>query len=165
MQPKAGMTETPKRKTAPETDPVEAENGKTTPEISLTETSTSKTGGEMVEEKRLTASKTVNKGGRPPKAASTTAVTWSVRGVERETRAIIEKAAERAGKNLGQYLNDDVRSFAQSQISQAEAAGQAVGSPKDLQVQVEQLTQLVEGIAARMNEPARKGFWQRVFGN
>ena len=159
------MTETPKRKTAPETDPVEAENGKTTPEISLTETSTSKTGGEMVKEERLTASKTVNKGGRPPKAASTTAVTWSVRGVERETRAIIEKAAERAGKNLGQYLNDDVRGFAQSQISQVEAAGQAVASPKDLQVQVEQLTQLVEGIAARMNEPARKGFWQRVFGN
>ena len=119
----------------------------------------------MVEEERLTASKTVNKGGRPSKAASTTAVTWSVRGVERETRAIIEKAAERAGKNLGQYLNDDVRGFAQSQISQAEAAGQAVASPKDLQVQVEQLTQLVEGIAARMNEPARKGFWQRVFGN
>ena len=82
-----------------------------------------------------------------------------MRGAERETRAIIEKAAERAGKNLGQYLNDDVRGFAQSQISQA------VASPKDLQVQVEQLTQLVEGIAARMNEPARKGFWQRVFGN
>ena len=80
-------------------------------------------------------------------------------------KAIIEKAAERAGKNLGQYLNDDVRGFAQSQISQTEAAGQAVASPKDLQVQVEQLTQLVEGIAARMNEPARKGFWQRVFGN
>ena len=88
-----------------------------------------------------------------------------MRGVERETRAIIEKAAERAGKNLGQYFNDDVRGFAQSQISQAEAVGQAVASPKDLQVQVEQLTQLVEGIAARMNEPARKGFWQRVFGN
>ena len=165
MQPKDGMTETPGRKTAPESSPAEAENGKTAPETSLTETSTSKTGGELVEGERLTASKTVNKGGRPPKAASTTAVTWSVRGVERETRAIIEKAAERAGKNLGQYLNDDVRGFAQSQISQAEAAGQAVASPKDLQVQVEQLTQLVEGIAARMNEPARKGFWQRVFVN
>lgn len=159
------MTETPKRKTVPGISPVEAEIGKTTTEISLTETSTSKTGGEIVEEEGLTVSKTVNKGGRPPKAASTTAVTWSVRGVERETRAIIEKAAERAGKTLGQYLNDDVRSFAQSQISQAEAAGQAVASPKDLQVQVEQLTQLVEGIAARMNEPASKGFWQRVFGS
>ena len=155
MQPKAGMTETPKRKTAPATDPVEAENGKITPEISLTETSTSKTGGEMVEEERLTASKTVNKGGRPPKAASTTAVTWSVRGVERETRAIIEKAAERAGKNLGQYLNDDVRGFAQSQISQAEAAGQAVASPKDLQVQVEQLTQLAGRRHCRPHERAR----------
>lgn len=165
MQPKVGMTETPESKTVPENGLPEAENGQTTPESSLTKTATSKTGGEIIEQERLTASKTVNKGGRPPKVASTTAVTWSVRGVERETRAIIEKAAERAGKTLGQYLNDDVRGFAQSQISQAEAAGQAVASPKDLQVQVEQLTQLVEGIAARMNEPARKGFWQRVFGN
>jgi hypothetical protein len=158
------MTETPERKTTPQIGPVEAENGETSPEISLTETSTSKTGGELAVPDRLTAGKTVNKGGRLPKSASSTAVTWSVRGVERETRAVIEKAAERAGKNLGQYLNDDVRGFAQSQISQAEDAGQAVASPKDLQVQVEQLTQLVEGIAARMNEPARKGFWQRVFG-
>ena len=164
MQPETGMTETPASKTAAENGLTEAENGKTTSEISLTETSTGKAGGEMLETERLTSSKTANKGGRPPKPASTTAVTWSVRGVERETRAIIEKAAERAGKNLGQYLNDDVRGFAQSQISQAEAAGQAVASPRDLQVQVEQLTQLVEGIAARMSEPARKGFWQRLFG-
>lgn len=164
MQPEAGMTETPKSKTTPESGLTGVENGQTTSESSLTETSTSKTGGETVESERLTASKTTNKGGRPPKPASSTAVTWSVRGVERETRAVIEKAAERAGKNLGQYLNDEVRGFAQSQISQAEAAGQAVASPKDLQVQVEQLTQLVEGIAARMNEPARKGLWQRLFG-
>ena len=164
MQPEDGMTETPASKTAPENGLTEAGNGKTIPENGLTETSTSKTGGETTEPERLTGSKTANKGGRPPKAASSTAVTWSVRGVERETRAIIEKAAERAGKNLGQYLNDDVRGFAQSQISQAEAVGQAVASPRDLQVQVEQLTQLVEGIAARMNEPARRGFWQRVFG-
>ena len=164
MQPEDGMTETPASKTAPENSLTEAGNGKTSPENGLTETSTSKTGGKITETERLTESNTVNKGGRPPKPASTTAVTWSVRGVERETRAIIEKAAERAGKNLGQYLNDDVRGFAQSQLSQAEAAGQAVASPRDLQVQVDQLTQMVEGIAARMNEPARRSLWQRVFG-
>jgi uncharacterized protein (DUF1778 family) len=164
MQPEAGMTETPESKTRLEGGLTEAGNSTTAPEISLTETSTGKTGGEMPETERLTGSKTANKGGRPPKPASSTAVTWSVRGVERETRAIIEKAAERAGKTLGQYLNDDVRGFAQSQISQAQAAGQAVASPRDLQVQVEQLTQLVEGIAARMNEPARKGLWKRLFG-
>lgn len=164
MQPETGMTETPASKTDPKNGLTEGENSTTTLESSLTETSTSKTGVETSEPERLTASKTPNKGGRPPKAVSSTAVTWSVRGVERETRAIIEKAAERAGKTLGQYLNDDVRGFAQSQISQAEAAGQAVASPRDLQVQVEQLTQMVEGIAARLAEPERKGFWQRVFG-
>jgi hypothetical protein len=31
-------------------------------------------------------------------------------------------------------------------------------------VQVEQLTHMVEGIAARLAEPARKSFWQHVFG-
>ena len=44
-------------------------------------------------------------------------VTWSVRGVERETRAVIEKASDRVGKTLGQFLNDDVRGFAQGQLS------------------------------------------------
>lgn len=37
---------------------------------------------------------------------------WSIRGVERDTRSVIEKAAERAGKTIGQYTNEDVRSFA-----------------------------------------------------
>lgn len=164
MQPEPGTTETPASKTGPEEVPATPENEATTAESGLTEINTSKTGAETAEGKRLTESKTGKKSGRPPKPTSSTAVTWSVRGVERETRAMIEKAAERAGKTLGQYLNDEVRGFAQGQLSQAEATGQAVASPRDLQVQVEQLTQLVEGIAARMNEPARKGFWQRVFG-
>ncbi|SHJ85319.1 hypothetical protein SAMN02745146_0352 [Hymenobacter daecheongensis DSM 21074] len=164
MQPESRLTETQNGKTMTETSLTETENSQTTLENSLTETITSKTGGEVDEKERLIEGKTGKKGGRPPKPVSSTAVTWSVRGVERETRSIIEKAAERAGKNLGQYLNDDVRGFAQGQLSQAEATGQALVSPRDLQVQVEQLTQMVEGIAARMNEPARKSFWQRVFG-
>ena len=164
MQPEFGMTETSASKTGTEETPTTPENELITAESGLTETNTSKTEGENADSERLTESKTGKKSGRPAKSASSTAVTWSVRGVERETRAVIEKAAERAGKTLGQYLNDEVRGFAQSQLSQAEATGQAVASPRDLQVQVEQLTQLVEGIAARMNEPARKGFWQRVFG-
>ncbi len=164
MQPEPGTTETPTSKTAPENSATAPENEGPAAETRLTETNTSKTGGETTEGERLTESKTAKKGGRPLKPASSTAVTWSVRGVERETRAVIEKAAERAGKTLGQYLNDDVRGFAQGQLSQAEATGQAVASPRDLQVQVEQLTQMVEGIAARLNEPARRSLWQRMFG-
>ena len=164
MHPEPGTTETQTSKTAPESSSSAPESEGPVAEIRLTEINTSKTGGEIVEEKRLTESKTAKKGGRSHRPASSTAVTWSVRGVERETRAVIEKAADRAGKTLGQFLNDDVRGFAQGQLSQVEATGQAVASPRDLQVQVEQLTQLVEGIAARMNEPARRSLWQRVFG-
>ena len=164
MQPETRLTETPNGKTTPETSLTEAENSQTTPESSLTETSTGNTGGEIIDKERLTEGKTAKKGGRPSKPVSTTAVTWSVRGVERETRALIEKAADRAGKTLGQYFNDEVRGFVQGQLSQAEATGQALVSPRDLQVQVEQLTQMVEGIAARLNEPARRTLWQRVFG-
>jgi hypothetical protein len=163
MKPKARQTETANGKTDPQNSFTTTENGKTTPEISLTETGTGKTAVVAGENEGLTASKTGNKGGRPAKPASTTAVTWSVRGVERETRALLEKAAARTNKTMGQYFNDEVRAFVQSQLSQAEAP-QLPASPRDLQVQVEQLTQLVEGIASRLAEPARKSLWQRVFG-
>jgi hypothetical protein len=163
MPPKKRRTETPNGQTGLQNGLTTAEIGKTEPVISLTETGNGKT--EVLEEENegLTASKTRNKGGRPAKPASTTAVTWSVRGVERETRAMLEKAAARTDKTMGQYFNDEVRAFVQGQLSQAEAP-QLPASPRDLQVQVEQLTQMVEGIAARLAEPARKGLWQRVFG-
>lgn len=163
MPPKTRLTETPNGKTTPENGLTTAENSKTTPEISLTETGAGKTGVVEEESEGLTTGKTSNKGGRPAKPASTTAVTWSVRGVERETRAMLEKAAARADKTMGQYFNDEVRAFVQGELSQAEAP-QLPASPRDLQVQVEQLTQMVESIAARLAEPARKSLWQRVFG-
>ncbi len=163
MPPKIRLTETPNGKTGPRNGLTTPEISKTTAENSLTETGTSKTGVAEEESEGLTVSKTGNKGGRPAKPASTTAVTWSVRGVERETRAMLEKAATRADKTMGQYFNDEVRAFVQSQLSQTEAP-QLPASPRDLQVQVEQLTQLVEGIASRLAEPARKSLWQRVFG-
>jgi hypothetical protein len=47
-------------------------------------------------------------------------VTWSIRGVERDTRAVIEKAAERAGKTIGQYVNEDIRSLVQGQFTQSQ---------------------------------------------
>lgn len=88
-------------------------------------------------------------------------VTWSIRGVERDTRTIIERAADRAGKTLGQYINEDVRSLAQGQLIQT----QLPAAPVDIQNQIDYLTKIVEGIATRLPEQSRKSFWQRVFGN
>jgi hypothetical protein len=170
MEPEARPTETENSKTGTQYGLTEVENSKTDSqdgltvvENSLTEINIGKTAPIEEENEGTTPSKTGSKSGRAAKPASTTAVTWSIRGVERETRAMLEKAAVRADKTMGQYFNDEVRAFVQSELSQTEAS-QLPASPRDLQVQVEQLTQMVEGIAARLAEPARKGFWQRVFG-
>lgn len=145
MQPQDAETE-------PELSITLAESGATEPELSATPAESDAT------EPEQNITKPKSKGGRPRKAPDTGL--WAIRGVDIETRAIVEKTAQRAGKTMGQFVNEDVRSFCQGQLTQS----QLPASPRDLQVQVEQLTQLVEGIAARMAEPARKGFWQRVFG-
>lgn len=87
-------------------------------------------------------------------------VTWSIRGVERDTRAVIEKAAERAGKTIGQYVNEDIRSLVQSQLTQS----QLPAAPVDIQNQIDQLTRMIETLTNRMPEPGKKSFWQRLFG-
>ena len=86
-------------------------------------------------------------------------VTWPIRGVEQDTRLVIEKAAERAGKTIGQYINEDVRSFAQSQLAQTRLPA----APVDIQNQIEHLTAIIESIANRMPEQGKKSFWKRLF--
>ncbi|AUD06795.1 hypothetical protein [Spirosoma pollinicola] len=83
-------------------------------------------------------------------------VTWSIRGVERDTRSVIEKAAERAGKTMGQYVNEDIRSLVQGQLSQS----QLPAAPVDLQNQMDHLTKMVEALTNRMPEQGKKSFWQ-----
>ena len=104
-----------------------------------------------------THSEKPSKMGRPPRK-SAAPVPWSVRGIEADTRRVIEKAAERTGKTIGQYINEDVRSFAQSQLTQP----QLPAAPVDIQNQIDHLTKIVEGIANRMPEQSKKSFWQRL---
>ena len=156
----------PKGATKPELSVTPAAGAATEPELSITLPETAATEPELnlataetaETEPEQNTTKPKAKGGRPRKAPDTGL--WAIRGVDMETRAIVEKTAQRAGKTIGQFVNEDMRSFCQGQLTQS----QLPASPRDLQVQVEQLTRLVEGIAARMSEPARKGFWQRVFG-
>lgn len=56
-------------------------------------------------------SPTSSKGGRPTRQTPEPPK-WTVRGVEPETRRVIEKAAERTGKTLGQFFNDELREAA-----------------------------------------------------
>jgi hypothetical protein len=103
------------------------------------------------------APKAKGKGGRTRRAPDVGL--WAVRGVDLETRAIIEKGANRAGKTMGQYINEDVRGLVQGQLSQT----QLPAAPVDIQNQIDHLTKMVEGIANRMPEQGKKSFWQRLF--
>jgi len=102
--------------------------------------------------------KTKGKGGRTRRAPDVGL--WAVRGVDLETRAIIEKGASRAGKTIGQYVNEDVRSLVQGQLTQP----QLPAAPVDIQNQIDHLTKMVEGIANRMPEQGKKSFWRRLLG-
>jgi hypothetical protein len=151
-KPELRITPAAEAATEPELSITLPETAATEPELSLATAETAET------EPEQNTNKPKAKGGRPRKAPDTGL--WAIRGVDMETRAIVEKTAQRAGKTIGQFVNEDMRSFCQGQLTQS----QLPASPRDLQVQVEQLTQMVEGIASRLAEPARKGFWQRVFG-
>ncbi len=93
-----------------------------------------------------------------PARQSAAPVPWSVRGVEADTRRAIEKAAGRVGKTIGQYLNEDVRGFAQGQLTQTRLPA----APVDIQNQIDHLTQMVEGIANRLPEQ-RQPYWHKSF--
>ncbi len=79
------------------------------------------------------APKLKGKGGRTRRAPDVGL--WAVRGVDLETRAIIEKGASRAGKTIGQYVNEDVRSLVQGQLTQT----QLPAAPVDNQNQIDHL--------------------------
>lgn len=82
--------------------------------------------------------------GRPPRT-TTAPVTWSVRGVSRETRLVLEQGAERAGKTLGQYLNEDVRKLVERHVQRQEPAS------SNLQAEIQYLRQLVENLTTMLS--------------
>lgn len=131
------------------------QDGKTESSLSTTSAQNGKTESNL----STTPAKEPGKVGRPSRKGKTP-TPWSIRGVERDTRSVIDKAAERAGKTIGQYINEDVRSFAQSQLTQT----QLPAAPADIQNQIDHLTTIIESMASQMPEQGKKSFWNRLFG-
>lgn len=110
-----------------------------------------------------------NKGGRPTKANKPTP--WSIKGVDTESRAIITKAAERAGKTIGEYISNEVREYASGQIKkgkQPPASPSDVASMIDAQLKtlrVDIATDIAEAVRkATADSPERRGIFARWFG-
>jgi uncharacterized protein (DUF1778 family) len=71
------------------------------------------------------------KGGRPARQTPEPPK-WTVRGIEPETRRVIEKAAERTGKTLGQFFNDELREAATNVLK---IGNQPPARPEDLVIE------------------------------
>jgi hypothetical protein len=104
-------------------------------------------------------SPTKSRGGRPRRSPDVTP--WTVRGVDAETRTAIEKAATRAGKTIGQYINEDVRSFAQEQLKKGTTPPM---KQEDLRTELDDIKTMIASLADRMPAQEKRGFLSRLFG-
>jgi hypothetical protein len=102
---------------------------------------------------------TKSKGGRPRRAPDV--APWTVRGVDAETRTAIEKASTRAGKTIGQYMNEDVRSFAQDQLKKGKTPPMR---QEDIRTELDDIKSMIANLAEKIPAPEKKGFLNRLFG-
>lgn len=72
-----------------------------------------------------------NKGGRPPKDG-TEPPKWTIRRVDLETRAIIEKAASKRSMTLGEFFNQEVREYCTGQIKKSKLPPASPTDVKDM---------------------------------
>ena len=99
------------------------------------------------------------KGGRPRRAPDVGL--WTVRGVDLETRTAIEKAAKRSGKTIGQYVNEDLRQYAQDQLKKG---SQPPMRQEDIRTELDDIKGMITQLADRIPPQEKRGFFQRLFG-
>lgn len=99
------------------------------------------------------------KGGRPRRAPDVGL--WTVRGVDLETRTAIEKAAQRNGKTIGQYVNEDLRQYAQDQLKKG---SQPPMRQEDIRTELDDIKGMITQLADRLPIQEKRGFFQRLFG-
>ncbi|WP_240699525.1 hypothetical protein [Spirosoma sordidisoli] len=98
------------------------------------------------------------KGGRPRRAPDVGL--WTVRGVDLETRTAIEKAAQRSGKTIGQYVNEDLRQYAQDQLKKG---SQPPMRQEDIRTELDDIKGMITKLADRLPTQEKRGFFQRLF--
>lgn len=123
---------------------------KTKPELSITEVVTND-----LQPKEI---KKENKGGRPRRAPDVGL--WTVRGVDLETRTAIEKAAKRSGKTIGQYVNEDLRYYAQEQLTKGE---QPLMLREDIRTELDDIKGMIAHLSEKLPSQEKKSFLQRLF--
>jgi hypothetical protein len=115
------------------------------------------------------------KRGRPARETPE-AAKWSLRGVEPETRTALNKAADKLGKTIGEFFNEDLRVYA-TEILQGQPSSPPA-APRDIEQMIEaKMTTMGDTLSAKLIEhitsqiqnakPAdepKKGLLARILG-
>lgn len=107
-----------------------------------------------------------NQVGRPPRDTPEPEK-WTIKGVDRDSRAIIQKVAARSGKPLDRWFNEDLRELLQTQLKKG-SANTTIAKPEELvltlfdqlksESKAEQSEELKAIRQALENKPA--SFWE-----
>jgi len=89
------------------------------------------------------------------KKRTTESDTWTVRGVSQSTRAAVRIAARKAGKPMGQWIEETLIHAAVDQSSHAHVPAPRIEDA---------LAKIVERLEAIEGRPQPRGFWSRMFG-
>ena len=110
-----------------------------------------------------------SKTGKPgrPKRTTTAPPTWSIRGVEWETRTAIEKVAERSDKTLGEFFNQELREYVQGLLKKA---SDPPASPEDIKQMMDtrfeqvdhRIDELKQEILAALQQTQSPSLLQRI---
>lgn len=139
----------------------ETNKSQTTKKASLTKNNISHPENKRLQESEKGEVTKKNKHGRPIKTTPEPP-RWSIRGVDRETRAIIDKAAEKREQTLGEFFNHDIRQYCTGIIKISE---QPPASPIDVKDMIAAelatfRTDILQAIASQT--PDKKTFAQKL---
>ncbi|RYY07244.1 MAG: hypothetical protein EOP43_03845 [Sphingobacteriaceae bacterium] len=104
-----------------------------------------------------------NKGGRPGRT-EIDPPKWTIRGIDVETRNIIDKAATKYGQTLGQFFNSSIREYCTGQIKKGEQLPAGPVDIKDM-IAAEMITfktDILESIIAASPKQDKKTFTQKL---
>lgn len=109
-------------------------------------------------ESELSIAKPESRAGRPRKSRDVPQ--WTIRGVEPETRTAIEKASSRSGKTMGQYFNEDIRSFVQEQLKKGNNPPML---QEDIRSELDNLNSKFDQLLERLPSDKKQGIFSRFF--
>lgn len=135
-------------------------SGKTKFKNGLTVENTGKT---EIKESLPAKKESLKKTGRPNRT-ETEPPKWTIRGVDIETRNIIDKAARKHGQTLGQFFNSNIREYCTGQIKKGEQPPAGPVDIKDM-IAAEMIsfkTDILESIIAASPKQDKKTFAQKL---